>query len=249
MTIIRLTTLCACIIAPLGLCFSPAAPPRFDVFCEQIVGSWQTDKAAQSSVEEVMRSCGGAVQGIKECDDDDFYLNRADDGFVFFDCGSYSHGPIDLNDDDDMCFRTSLSVSRARVFLTFGGTAPTAAARVFPKTKFGADAVQNAVVPLPVSTSKTEYDVSSQLQCRMSSPISQWMMQRAKWEKQQSNDDTFLLEGPNQAWVEQHTNDNGSILFSSGISCPESGYVKEVIRSYNENKRLERVVLRKGRMQ
>jgi hypothetical protein len=32
------------------------------------------------SVEDVMRSCGGAVQGI--CETSGIYLNRANDGFV-----------------------------------------------------------------------------------------------------------------------------------------------------------------------
>ena len=100
-------------------------PPRFDTFCDIIVGSWSgfTDElmsdyqSVDSSsslmggeVEEVMRSCGGAVQGIREVgvtiinkndnyisDDDDSnkpYHNRADDGFIYFDCGSYTSGPV-----------------------------------------------------------------------------------------------------------------------------------------------------------
>eukprot|EP00536_Pseudo-nitzschia_multiseries_P011137 jgi/Psemu1/27974/gm1.27974_g len=67
-------------------------------------------------VEEVMRSCGGAVQGIREptiqhysgCGDGDgdgssVYLNRANDGFVYFNDGSYSMGPVTISGggDDD----------------------------------------------------------------------------------------------------------------------------------------------------
>ena len=60
-------------------------------------------------VEEVMRSCGRVIQGIREPtmmrtdkssnddnnnnnNDNSFYLNRANDGFVFFNNGMYSMG-------------------------------------------------------------------------------------------------------------------------------------------------------------
>ena len=55
-------------------------------------------------VEEVMRACGGAVQGIREMplfhrqneykEEDRLYHNRADDGFIFMDNGSYTSGPV-----------------------------------------------------------------------------------------------------------------------------------------------------------
>ena len=62
-------------------------------------------------VEEVMRSCGGAVQGIREPfivtttneNEDDkagLYLNRANDGFVFYDHGDYSLGPVNWKNTD-----------------------------------------------------------------------------------------------------------------------------------------------------
>ena len=88
-----------------GSCCKPLAAPRFDTFAESIVGSWKyihpnNDEITVSDVEEVMRSCGGAVQGIREiplsnelrCSNGDYrtYHNRADDGFVYFDCGSYT---------------------------------------------------------------------------------------------------------------------------------------------------------------
>ena len=95
-------------------------PPRFDVFSERLVGSWliassfididtpSTATSTSRSVEEVMRSCGGAVQGLREPfvvpemereednntkHDQGLYLNRANDGFLFVDEGNYSYGP------------------------------------------------------------------------------------------------------------------------------------------------------------
>ena len=49
----------------------------------------------EREVQEVMRSCGGAIQGVKETrsgvNDDGLYLNRADDNFCYFDDGSWVH--------------------------------------------------------------------------------------------------------------------------------------------------------------
>ena len=52
--------------------------------------------ACETVVDEVMRSCGGAVQGIRVGDGP--LLNRQDDGFCFFDCGSWTQGPTKLTD-------------------------------------------------------------------------------------------------------------------------------------------------------
>lgn len=91
-----------------SLSWSPIIPPRFDTFSEQLLGTWtccsdqsdqSTDYGVVGCVEEVMRSCGGAVQGIREVpvdtNDEGVYHNRADDGFIFFDCGSYTQGVIE----------------------------------------------------------------------------------------------------------------------------------------------------------
>lgn len=97
--------------------FTPCPAPRFDNFSEALVGRWgymrnpndgggfqntldginYEDALATGIVEEVMRSCGGAVQGVRETDG--VYLNRADDGFVYFPDGSYSSGPTSLADE------------------------------------------------------------------------------------------------------------------------------------------------------
>jgi len=70
------------------------------------VGSWTGTQyqwpgdtnavACESVVDEVMRSCGGAVQGVRVGDGP--LLNRQDDGFCFFDCGSWTQGPTALAD-------------------------------------------------------------------------------------------------------------------------------------------------------
>ena len=81
-----------------------ALAPSFDTFSAAATGSWHGTQyqwpgdtngvPCTSVVDEVMRSCGGAVQGIRV--DDGPLLNRQDDGFCFFDCGSWTQGPTAL---------------------------------------------------------------------------------------------------------------------------------------------------------
>ena len=85
-----------------------ALAPNFDTFSAAAVGSWTgtqyqwtADGATNgvpctAVVDEVMRSCGGAVQGVRV--DDGPLLNRQDDGFCFFDCGSWTQGPTKITD-------------------------------------------------------------------------------------------------------------------------------------------------------
>ena len=91
--------------------------PSFSVASERCLGSWvgaftlsspslspspSIWKVTSVEVEEVMRSCGGTVQGFEEIrknsDDNEapvsMYMNRADEKFTFFDCGSYCVGPV-----------------------------------------------------------------------------------------------------------------------------------------------------------
>ena len=61
--------------------------PNFDTFCQNAVGRWASAGSSSSSatVSEVMRSCGGAVQGVRETGvGAGVYLNRADDNFAYF---------------------------------------------------------------------------------------------------------------------------------------------------------------------
>ena len=83
-----------------------ALAPSFDTFSAAATGSWTgtlyewpgdaNGVACESVVDEVMRSCGGAVQGVRVGDGP--LLNRQDDGFCFFDCGSWTQGPTKLTD-------------------------------------------------------------------------------------------------------------------------------------------------------
>ena len=110
-----------CLVSSMG-CVVPAglragaAAPRFDAFCDALVGPWVRSQDGRSfPVEEVMRSCGGAVQGVREMQSE-LYHNRADDGFIYFPCGSYSTGPVALGaaENAELTFTASLAFAHSK---------------------------------------------------------------------------------------------------------------------------------------
>jgi len=214
--------------------FQPAASPRFDVFLDNIVGSWWlyrpvvtsdhgVTKQGRGEVEEVMRSCGGAVQGIREIgfttssttindNDSNLYLNRADDGFVFHDNGSYSVGPTtldtatsssDSNSAGHACWMTSLSLNPScriliqeapisgLVSLTGDEETQTLATQdtdsairymAFVRGEWKERPLDISVLAQPSMATEDTIQWKEQLRCRMPSPNQPWMRQRLKWE-------------------------------------------------------------------
>lgn len=191
-----------------------------------------------------MRSCGGAVQGIKEVplllppaslpdhsneeDNDDEggpqkytndntserkYHNRADDGFVFFDCGSYVSLPNDISSSFSsfggvipntiMCslsFPTtdvleSKREQKIRTILTTGppsfqtlvrGSSGSSSIDLDTKIKEVCDDDGNDEkknMVIPLTCAPKLIRWEKGILCRMSSPGQPWMLQRAKWEK------------------------------------------------------------------
>ena len=119
--------------------WKPCAQPRFDEFTECIVGPWVpkyqsiSNTVSTYEVEEVMRSCGGAVQGIRELpthlmfsdsdeDQQRTYHNRADGGFIYINDGTYSAGPEHFDCEqaemDSKFFMSSFTFGRHRIWLT-----------------------------------------------------------------------------------------------------------------------------------
>ena len=229
-------------VKPVVHTFSPCPPPRFNVFSDKIVGEWYTSHGVRT-VEEVMRSCGGAVQGIR---DDGFYLNRADDGFCYFDCGTYSYGPIDgaTASSSNGLLVASLSLPSMRIWLLANEGDITVEAAALPRVKLEAHATLEDLV-LPIANSRPEFRVERHQQCRMASPTQPWMMQRAQWEsRQDSTCKRQEPQGPYQCWIDVA---DGAI--SMGVTCVASGYVKEILRSYTaESGTLLTVALLEGRL-
>ena len=222
--------------------FSPCPPPRFDVFCDKIVGLWHTSRGTRT-VEDVMRSCGGAIQGIR---DNGFYLNRADDGFCYFDCGTYSYGPVVVaTASPSNRLLASVTLPNMRFWLSSNEGIVTVEGTMLPEVKTEADArvlLEDKV--LPIVSSRPEFCVERQLQCRMASPSQPWMMQRVLWESRHDSDDNQVPRGPFQCWIEEADD-----AIAMGVSCVTTGYVKEILRSYDINSGKQcKVALQEGRL-
>ena len=71
----------------------------------------------------MMISSGGAVQGLREPipDQESIYLNRANDGFVFFDNGCYTSGPLQLGSDEIYLCSIMVGNDKSRVVMYGNG--------------------------------------------------------------------------------------------------------------------------------
>mmetsp|Transcript_17673 Transcript_17673/g.26156 ORF Transcript_17673/g.26156 Transcript_17673/m.26156 type:complete len:272 (-) Transcript_17673:38-853(-) len=228
--------------------FTPTASPRFDTFCDSIVASWHVPPSGEvESVDEVVRSCGGAIQGIRELPlIGKFYLNRADDGFVFYDCGTYSHGPVILNSAASFKLMTSISMTNNfRVILIADIDSSlqltSSKALCLPKATFRSQQNDDVIgfSGPDVMSSAPDYIVQNSIQCRMSLPNQPWMLQRSQWE---SHKETYISiekksssdpQVPYQSWVETI---DGGLSISVGSVCTSSGQVKEIIRTFSNGK-------------
>ena len=207
-------------------------PPRFDVFAEHLVGTWfiasssflgidtpSTATLTSRSVEEVMRSCGGAVQGVRdpfvipemEMEKDDntnrdqgLYLNRANDGFLFFDEGNYSYGPITTTSSSSSSsnadgqpeqphqqFVSNFMLAKDCRVLLSSSQQQHQQHSLLGKQKFGvqdqdqslddkAKILRSIDDPTQLIIPTTIHDVVA---CSMPSSSQPWMLQRSKWTK------------------------------------------------------------------
>ena len=265
--------------------FSPCPPPRFDTFSENLVRSWTTPDSSKLVVEEVMRSCGGAVQGIREVpltleDAEGTYLNRANDGFLFVDNGIYSCGPIEWQkqEEEKQLLLSSFAISEtSRLVLTTEMTSSflhssndsTTSGLFLRKTFGGADDPILECTEIKEIVALSPVEFCKGIRCSMPSRGQPWMLQRAKWEKFVNNDDTggdnkdvTITTGSLKYWtVSQPTTEflewSGLSALSpietgdsvnSGILSEESGIVKTVARSYDDNGILKSVSFLEGRV-
>lgn len=257
----------SCLVATGWCCsaaaFSPAASPRFDVFAERVLGQWSsssngsgdTNRGNQGlplEVTEVMRSCGGAVQGVREVallDAEGMYLNRANDGWAYWEDTSYSIGPVKVSTEEDTEteFWTSLSLGKQSRLLVSVQWSPSSAPVLQPYLL--ARAGREKVVALEKGDGKrpdAEVEWLYRCRCRMSSPSQPWMLQRVKWE----SDGKSIAWSDNdfnriQPWVHLEKGDLGSIAV--GVFCLDSGLVSAVCREYQVSGSLGSISYMQGR--
>ena len=121
--------------APTGASFSWALSLQDDTFAPLGVAAGFVSPLSPCATEstEIMRSCGGAVQGLTETQGpSEIALNRAHDGFVYFDDGSWALAPTLLDaeslDTSPSAFGLAASLARgagrARCLLTVLDAAP-----------------------------------------------------------------------------------------------------------------------------
>lgn len=252
--------------------FTSCASPRFDDFSEKLIGDWKWQRGpdensiSMESVQEVMRSCGGAVQGIRELpsllmgskddnDEDDkegYYLNRANDGFLYFDKdGSYSCGPVKISPDDSndhSLWISSLSFGKSRIILVKENDNDATCLQVFRKSVDQLVSTPDVGLTNNLPTNIVWNDI---IRCRMPSPSQPWMLQRLKWERSMSSQGSNKGEPLNepsviQGWMLQMPGTDapafiadtmedldGSFLWCAGGICSQSGAAKSILRQYS----------------
>lgn len=153
-----------------------------------------------------MRSYGGAVQGIRELPLE-VYLNRADDGFLFLNDGTYTSGPVQWTPDETLNaadhstgsnstkFLASIALNAATRLVAMGGTSTTETGTAIILTKKGKDLNYFACETMDLSAPK-EINWHTHIRCKMPSASMPWMLQRAKWERWNSGDETTPSQGP-----------------------------------------------------
>jgi len=146
-------------------------------------------------VEEVMRSCGGAVQGVREIilndnneNDNDKkqegqYLNRAFDGFLPYYDGSYTWGPTRLSEIDENNpnqFMTSIFLGEkklgVRVLMTSDCNT-----RILSRQEDNSPIYSIKKFPT-VMDKKLNITWTNHVRCRMPSVSMSWMAQMLQWE-------------------------------------------------------------------
>ncbi|CAB9512144.1 expressed unknown protein [Seminavis robusta] len=261
--------------------FTSCATPRFDTFSEKLVGTWKwqdsTGTDREEAVGEVMRSCGGAVQGIREIPsllatetgtaintEEGFYANRANDGFRYFEDGSYTCGPV--NDGlEDSLWISSLTIGKSRLILAAKNPQNLEDTTICQVVTKKSD-------PTPTPEPKVLHHVPENivwehiLRCRMPSVSQPWMAQRLKWEQVLQTpatlvDDTNIgrvdkgwvsttsANGPAFNGIFETMGDDSSIVLSAGGICSNTGIVKSIARQYvheNGSTKLKGVAWLKG---
>ena len=270
--------------------WKPCVQPRFDDFASITVGPWVTRAAVTEKleVEEVMRACGGAVQGIRELplsvasqsqnndNEEKIYLNRADEGFVYIDNGSYSFGPEkwDVQSDEALVMTSLAFTGNKRVWMTASMSRDSG---IMPQST-----VLELFRPAPQDTENLESHVDSEefgktiptikwqriQRARMPNPTQPWSLARAKWEQQilideAKQDDDHSKIGSLTGWsfVDEKIGKSNElvadVLGADDTSfnvvmlavCNESAIAKSTIRCYDSKGLLKCVAFLEGNIE
>lgn len=235
--------------------FSPTASPRFDAFSERLIGTWFSEEK-KSEVQEVMRSCGGAVQGIKEVSVNGLepkYMNRANDGFIFMDDGSYTEGPTDIGAKETLWTTLVLDkglrvIVESTLSMLVDSDQYACSHEFFPLSKKSEKLFSIA----NTFSEKPEIGLFRQTRCRMSSQSQPWMLHRATWEAAKGGDANISIShevlDDVKLWLSvMNEQSEGSVTVTVGAVCCDSGLLKAFQRQYS-SKKLHHVSYLEGRV-
>jgi len=252
--------------ATTALTISSCAAPRFDTFLSSLISEkWFDDHGNHHVIEEVMRSCGGAVQGVRELDD---YHNRADDSFVYYDCGSYS--------TSSGVYSFVMNEGKTRVIFKMGNDEITDERSCNLNVEYFVEIHRSKIglewteMHSPLSTDIADQikgkHVKSRLRCRMPAPNQNWMFQRLKWESQNFlpaeaampfiEDGVSLTKVKNDTvwctgWISRVTaikeNEYSGLgvsrVLKVGVISPSTGETKCIARGFDDKNNLKFVEL------
>lgn len=227
----------------IGSTLALSAAPRFETFSTNIVGEYHVPGFGKESVELV---------GDDAIRDNGIEMSCKDNGgFVYFDCGSYSNGPIQLGEDD--FFSASLSVPGSRVYVegdvdeegNMDGDLAMEYPRVVPDNEkeemyndaFGIDMV--SMVPPFTVTHKVEASSSSD---------GKWG--DLAWGESEGGEERLskLAVGPYQLWLANKRRQDGGNDVCVGVACAATGFVKNFVRSYSSSGMLVQVARQEGKL-
>lgn len=218
------------------------------------------------------------MQGLREPipndndDDEPIYLNRANDGFVFFDNGCYTYGPLKRNGDDQDDYLHSLMVgnSKSRV-VVFGKEEKSSFLLEWKKagTLFDENPPN---IEMEQSPHELMVDFVETIICSKTSAMQPWMLQRAKWQKEISEEATKKREDSEEPsslndctircwsltqpapeffeWMSSSAeSQEGEMVVQVGTLCEATGAVNLVARHYDTSNDLKQVLFAEGILQ
>lgn len=215
-----------------------SAAPRFEVFSQNIIGNYHIPGGAEERVEEI-------EDGVR-----DNGIDLSGDAFVYFECGSYCLGPVDLEEEEEDMFIASFAVPGSRVYVEgdvdeegyMDGSIAMKYPRVLPDNKD--TEFLNDAFAIDMVHAVPDFTIRHQIQGSSSSPS--WNMDELAWETT-GEADPCEAEGPYQLWLINKKNlvEGGCDLYT-GIACTTTGYVKNLVRSYDESGKLAKVARQEG---
>lgn len=235
----------------------------FHFFWHELVSQSKYD------VGECFTFSGGAVQGLREPirEEDPIYLNRANDGFIFFDNGCYTYGPLKRNNDDEDNYLHSLIVGnyKSRVVMSGNGHEEKSSAMLEWKKSGALFDDSPPMIKTEQAPNELKVDFVETIMCSKASPMQPWMLQRVKWQKETTetpgettseqaslNDSIIRCWSVTQSapdfyeWISSSAPESEGTVVQAGALCEATGELNLIARHYDASDDLKQVLIVEG---